>query len=215
MSSARIPSAAQLRGILVQVERLASIIRGLLEKFPAGIAPSGATTPRDVAIEALKASLDRAEAVAAFGWPDPLPDDLRTLNDLVDDLTSHRVSHIFLIGQPPWMYPPPPPDRFDVQEEGRILSRLDALATSLRSGLAALQKRGREQAAAKTPEDDFIPFAEALLITNLTASELSKASRRGGPVRSKGKGKGKKRVHELDARRLADELARRRDERRK
>jgi hypothetical protein len=76
----------------------------------------------------------------------------------------------------------------------------------------------RPPAASKEPEagedDEFISFSEAILITNLTSSELSRASRPGGPVRSKGHHRGKL-VHELDARRYADGLSRRRREGRK
>jgi hypothetical protein len=63
-------------------------------------------------------------------------------------------------------------------------------------------------------DDQFIPFADALSITDLTRPELSHASRQGGPVRSKGKRKGKL-VHKWDAIVYALGVFRRRAARRK
>jgi hypothetical protein len=79
-------------------------------------------------------------------------------------------------------------------------------------GISGLEEEIESLAAAdRGGGDGFIPFREALAITNLTSSELSKASGPGRPIRSIGKRKGKL-VHELDARRYADELkSRRRD----
>jgi hypothetical protein len=133
--SDRIPSAEQLSGILLHVECLASVICGLLREFPEGTAPRGKTRPRDVAIDDLKACLVEARAIAAFRWPDPLPDDLRRLCDLVDGLAPHYAPG-WLIGQSP------PPDQFNVQEEGQILARLDELAASLRSALHSHTAKG-------------------------------------------------------------------------
>jgi hypothetical protein len=94
----------------------------------------------------------------------------------------------------------------------RAVERLEALAVKWpievetpTATATKLPPQGDNRARGEpSTSDEYIPFGKALEITGLIAYQLCKATREGGSVRSIGKGKGKKRVHELDARRYAE-----------
>jgi hypothetical protein len=128
VSPRRIPSDDELLEIIFQASRYIKYTRRLLEKYPEGRAPHGATSARSRAIDDLQDVWSSSGAEAPDGWPEPICSAVEELTPIVDDLRRWSTPYI-----PPNR--PPFDDEFIAADEWPALSRLVELVAILESAL--------------------------------------------------------------------------------